>query len=278
MINLESKNIDEALKIINFHREKVIMMKNYILVNLNLNDCSSQIFEYLKQLELDLEKLGKIISISNYTTFNKCNSLSNYETDITNLSNFQNYKSLNSLQYSKNNSTCDNLISLYNNKNFGKIIYGKNSKMKNNSFYSLTYNNFNKENNSLMYNQSQSGSVMNSKRFPKEQKYNLNFKQLLSEIPDKRENIKDRIRNILSVISNDEAQLNCIKERFGNNIIFQLLNGDINTEYVNIIEKIISNNYRSNKSLIFSSKRYQIQNGAKSTTPTAKRHIKKYKH
>lgn len=114
---------------------------------------------------------------------------------------------------------------------------------------------------------------MNSKRMPKLLNQN-NFKKIISEIPKDKDNKINRINNILSLISSDEKKLNELKLTFGNNIEIQLMNGDINDEYLNQIENFLYNMNRSGP-IIPLSKRFQIHNRARSNSSSkAKKRIK----
>lgn len=109
-------------------------------------------------------------------------------------------------------------------------------------------------------------SIMNSKRIiPKNNYKNKSFKTKISEIPKGKDNKINRINNIISVILNDENKLNELKSIFGNNIDSQLLNGDINDDYLEKIEKFLCN-MSGCKSVIPFSKRFQIQSRAKSNS------------
>ena len=108
-------------------------------------------------------------------------------------------------------------------------------------------------------------AIMNSKRIPKYKYENTTFNRRICDIPREKNNKASRINNILSVISNDENKLNELKSIFGNNIQAQLINGDINFDYLDKIENILCH-MKTNKSIIPLSKRFQIQNRAKSNS------------
>ena len=115
---------------------------------------------------------------------------------------------------------------------------------------------------------------MNSKRMPKFLNQS-NFNRIISEIPKDKDNKVNRINNILSLLSNDEKKLNELKLTYGNNIEIQLINGDINDEYLNQIENFLYNMNRSGP-IIPLSKRFQIHNRARSNSSSkTKKRIKK---
>ena len=108
-------------------------------------------------------------------------------------------------------------------------------------------------------------SIINSKRINKCYIKNINFNKKISEIPKNKNNKKSRINNILGLISNNESKLNELKAIFGNNIELQLLDGDINDEYINKIENFLFN-IRDGKSAIPLSKRFQIHSRARTNS------------
>ena len=108
--------------------------------------------------------------------------------------------------------------------------------------------------------------IMNSKRLLQKNPYqNKSFNKRISEIPRVKNNKINRINNILSVVSGDENKYDMLKSIFGNNIQAQLLNGDINDDYLEKIENAIFY-MGDNKSIIPMSKRFQIQKRAKSNS------------
>ena len=78
-------------------------------------------------------------------------------------------------------------------------------------------------------------------------------------------NEDDRINNIYYLISSDQNNLNELKSAFGNNIESQLLKGELSDELLDKIENFLCN-LKSKKSIIPLSKRFQIQNRAKSNS------------
>ena len=78
-------------------------------------------------------------------------------------------------------------------------------------------------------------------------------------------NEDDRINNIYYMISSDQNNLNELKSAFGNNIESRLLNGELNDKLLDKIENFLCN-LKNKKSIIPLSKRFQIQNRAKSNS------------
>jgi hypothetical protein len=115
--------------------------------------------------------------------------------------------------------------------------------------------------------------IMNSKRMSKYLNPN-NFNKIISEIQKDKKDKKNRINNILGAISGNENKLFALKKEFGNNIEYQLLNGDINDIYLEKIENFLINMDRRGP-LVPLSKRYQIEHRARSNSAfRRKRNIK----
>jgi hypothetical protein len=115
--------------------------------------------------------------------------------------------------------------------------------------------------------------IMNSKRMSKYLNPN-NFNKIISEIQKDQKDKKNRINNILGAISGNENKLFALKKEFGNNIEYQLLNGDINDIYLDKIEKFLITMDRRGP-LVPLSKRYQIEHRARSNSAfRRKRNIK----
>jgi hypothetical protein len=117
--------------------------------------------------------------------------------------------------------------------------------------------------------------IMNSKRMSKYLNPNKNnFNKIISEIQKDKKDKKNRINNILGAISGNENKLFALKKEFGNNIEYQLLNGDINDIYLDKIEKFLITMDRRGP-LVPLSKRYQIEHRARSNSAfRRKRNIK----
>ena len=117
--------------------------------------------------------------------------------------------------------------------------------------------------------------IMNSKRMSKYLNPNKNnFNKIISEIQKDKKDKKNRINNILGAISGNENKLFALKKEFGNNIEYQLLNGDINELYLEKIENFLINMDRRGP-LVPLSKRYQIEHRARSNSAfRRKRNIK----
>ena len=224
---------------------------------------------------------------NNINNLNNINSITdqNMNKDITNLIDNINNINVNS---NNNNGIFDNKI---NNKNEKENLYNNMNNCTNNNIYTnnnipddVNFDNNKNINGDQMNNifeninpierknfssynipNSQS-SIMSSKRIiPKYHYQNQTFNSKISKIQKGKDNKMNRINNILSVILNDENKLNEIKSIFGNNIDSQLLNGDINDEYLEKIEKYLCY-MGSCKSVIPLSKRFQIQSRAKSNS------------
>ena len=115
--------------------------------------------------------------------------------------------------------------------------------------------------------------IMNSKRMSKYLNPN-NFNKIISEIQKDKKDKKNRINNILGAISGNENKLYALKKEFGNNIEYQLLNGDINDIYLDKIENFLITMDRRGP-LVPLSKRYQIEHRARSNSAfRRKRNIK----
>ena len=106
--------------------------------------------------------------------------------------------------------------------------------------------------------------IMNSKRMSKYLNPN-NFNKIISEIQKDKNDKKNRINNILGAISGNENKLYALKKEFGNNIEYQLLNGDINDVYLDKVENFLINMDRRGP-LSPLSKRYQIEHRARSNS------------
>ena len=107
---------------------------------------------------------------------------------------------------------------------------------------------------------------MNSKRLIPKYPYKIqSFNKRIADIPRVKDDKKNRINNILSIISSDDNKYEMLKSIFGNNIQAQLFNGDINDEYLEKIENVLFY-MGDNKSIIPMSKRFQIQKRAKSNS------------
>ena len=184
-----------------------------------------------------------------YDNNNNINNINNKNFNNKDIINYINPKediALN-LDFNKN---LDNKINSSNNS-VNYLIENKYPKEE------MNYNNFNKQNST--------SSVMKSKRIPKYRYKDKNFNLKLCYIPRKKNNKINRINNILFILSNDENKANELKSIFGNNIQAQLINGDINSDYLEKIENILCY-MKVNKSIIPTSKRFQIQNRAKSNS------------
>ena len=193
---------------------------------------------------LEKEEINKN-PINNYNKEKINKNINNYSNNNISLNNnlnnnFDNYNNMKSNNFDNyNNNNCNNLLC-----NINPI------ERKNYSSYNLSYT---------------PNIIMNSKRMiPKYNSQNKSFNKKLSEIRKENDDKISRINNILSVISNDENKLNELKSIFGNNIEAQLLNGDINYEYLDKIENYLF--MGRNRSIIPFSKRFQIQSRVKSNS------------
>lgn len=192
---------------------------------------------------LEKEEINKN-PINNYNKEKINKNMNNYSNNNISLNNnlnnnFDNYNNMKSNNFDNYNNNCNNLLC-----NINPI------ERKNYSSYNLSYT---------------PNIIMNSKRMiPKYNSQNKSFNKKLSEIRKENDDKISRINNILSVISNDENKLNELKSIFGNNIEAQLLNGDINYEYLDKIENYLF--MGRNRSIIPFSKRFQIQSRVKSNS------------
>jgi hypothetical protein len=174
------------------------------------------------------------------------------------------------LNYSENKigNNNSNIIDINNSNNSNGIMDKinrsnyHNNKMKtislnNNSDISLNYN---KENNFLL------GNLCHPIPRQNYSLYNISDNKTVNINNSNRMKSKsdvNRINNIITIITNDENKLNELKSIFGNNIKDKILNVDINKENLEQIENVLFNK-RKYKSIIPMSKRFQIQNRAKS--------------
>ena len=192
---------------------------------------------------LEKEEINKN-PINNYNKEKINKNMNNYSNNNISLNNnlnnnFDNYNNMKSNNFDNYNNNCNNLLC-----NINPI------ERKNYSSYNLSYT---------------PNIIMNSKRMiPKYNSQNKSFNKKLSEIRKENDDKISRINNILSVISNDENKLNELKSIFGNNIEAQLLNGDINYEYLDKIENYLF--MGRNRSIIPFSQRFQIQSRVKSNS------------
>lgn len=181
------------------------------------------------------------------------------------------------------NNDLNNNINNSANNIINKSIRNKLENNFNNNINNITFNNtFNKankdsnlNNNTNDYNKENDFLSNNIYPIPKQNysSYNIPIKQNRAmepkninpkpNLPNEKENKAKRINNILSVISNDDKKCNELKSIYGNNIEENLMKGNINNESLDKIEKILFN---KNKSIIPLSKRFQIQNRAKSNS------------
>ena len=242
---------------------------------------------------------GGLNNFRNYLKYNSCNITINDNDDNLNGQKRNNicipYGRLTYIRSNNGYNTNDNI----NNNKFNIINNNYNNNNSDNNINDKIYynldNNYNDMNNikdlnnnkdKLLERMSQpkknflsyefpkkENAIMNSRRMPKF--YNKNIKQRISEIPKEKDNKINRINNILSLISSKENEnlLNELKLIFGNNIESRLSSGDINNEYLDKIEDILS--YNINKPIIPLSKRFQMQNRARSNSDKkSKKNIK----
>ena len=196
-----------------------------------------------------------LINNINGNNNNPCFNSKEKDSNNNNLNQFGNQKDNNINIYKNGNISSNNSI----NNNFEM-----NSNKSNNIFEKI--NPIERKNYSSYKLSIPSNSIMNSKRIiPKYNYQNRIFKQNIFDVQREKDDKISRINNILSVISNDKKKLNEIKSIFGYNIEAQLLNGDINYNYLDKIENYLYIK-RRNESIIPLSKRFQIQSRAKSNS------------
>ena len=213
---------------------------------------------------------------------NDINNLNNIdENNINNLINSDRNSIINS-----ENNLCNNNNNINNNmnddiNNLIKPYYSNlddNINDENNTDLNVLNNNDNmdkivRKNYSSYDAPRRTNIIMNSKRMSKYLNPN-NFNKIISEIQKDQKDKKNRINNILGAISGNENKLFALKKEFGNNIEYQLLNGDINDIYLDKIEKFLITMDRRGP-LVPLSKRYQIEHRARSNSAfRRKRNIK----
>ena len=237
--------------------------------------------------------------LENHLSCDNCkNNICSYRNNNISMNNIIN----NDIPFNFNDEINNNINDRNNNNNTNNIILPYNNIDKNTKNNNILYNNLDNNINQVLltdinnnndinlnnnienilserknhssYSMPKKGSIiMNSKRMLKLLNQH-NFNKILSEIPKDKDRKINRINNILSLISNDETKLNELKLTFGNNIEIQLMNGDINDEYLNQIENFLYNMNRSGP-IIPLSKRFQIHNRARSNSSSkAKKRIK----
>lgn len=176
------------------------------------------------------------------------NNINNSVNDIINKNIRDKFK--NNFNSNINNITFNNTFNKTNkdlNLNNNTNDYNKENDFLSNNIYPIPKQNYSSYNIPIKQNREMEPKIMNPKPY----------------LPNENENKINRINNILSVISNDDKKYNELKSIYGNNIEEKLMNGNINNENLDKIEKILFN---KNKSIIPLSKRFQIQNRAKSNS------------
>ena len=239
---------------------------------LNCNNLADQLVQYLNSFDYDLKTLTTILEYfesiyqnlstnldeyvlkeSNQTIeiHNLNRELSKYQNDLYNLQkenqSLKNFDLSNYKQISKNDLN-------YNNYPTDTSIQ-RNIKVNNaQKTKKITEPKKNLSTPELIENSIKKSSVMKSKRI------NNSIKRMamFENSKDK----KDKIESIIQELNEDENKLNDLKKNFGNNIENQLLNGDINYDYLQQIEDYL-NSRRGHNSIVSASKRYLIQNQKK---------------
>ena len=234
MNNHDICSIEKALKIINSHKEKNILLKNYFLSNMNKNEIQSQILGYLDELEYDLSILTNLIE---HFQLSYCNIIQNTNSSSIKESNLIN--EINRLNFQLNNSN-EEIINLQHEINFLKSNeYGQasfNGKIrkssqenKNKNELNITYNEMNKYNNYSNFN---SGKIFNNDI--EQQKNGLDYKNYgrLTYIRTccKEKNIKNNNKNKNIYNNNIKNKFNEKNNKnfriiiFKNNILVRKLN------------------------------------------------------
>ena len=252
--DIESNNINKPKKIINQNKANKINNKKK-----NSNSINKSIYNINNNMNKD------IINILD-NNVNKNSNINNSNRNINNvIRNNINNNNSNINNYINNNNKLNN--NMYNNLNFrNNLNLNNNNNINENNYLFENINPIDSKNYSSNNIPNSNNSIMNSKRIIPKYHYEIkSFNKKISEIPKEKDNKINRINNIISVISSDENKLNELKAIFGNNIDSQLLNGDINDEYLDKIENTLYNMGR-NKSIIPLSKRFQIQYRAKSNS------------
>ena len=258
---LDYKNYGRLTYIRTSNEEKNI--KNNKILNKNKNKYNNNIKNKFN------EKINKNFNKSvnnsekNIIPYDMLNLYDNNNINNKNFNNYSIRNTINNKDIIKNiNPKEDIALNLDFNQNLNYKINSSNNSVNyliENKYpkEEMNYNNFNIQNST--------SAVMKSKRIPKYRYKDKNFSVKLSDIPREKNNKINRINNILFILSNDENKANELKSIFGNNIQAQLINGDINSDYLEKIENILCY-MKVNKSIIPTSKRFQIQNRAKSNS------------
>ena len=221
-----------------------------------------------------------------YSRNNDTNS-SNHNNPIINKISYFN-KIFNNSENNKIIQKNSNIIDINNRNNTNNIINKiNNNTYHNNKMKNISFNNNNNNNNDILssdYNNKNNYVSMHLFRPIPRQNYSLykisdnKTDNLNKSFRMKSKSDINRINDIISIITNDEKKLNELKSKFGNNIKDKLLKGDIDNENIEQIEKVLYN-MKKYKSIIPMSKRFQIQNRAKSNsskkTKSLRDHINK---
>jgi len=255
---------------------------NALYENKKVNDSNDNNLSKLNKTFTEVDNYRNYLNYANFTTsyldspwdqnyFCDCkkygkltyNRISNENHIKPNNSKILNYNYLcNDLT---SNSNIDNDINnkLYNNINKDDInldrkekFYPENDYLNKRTYYPL-YININKnenENEKVFENRNE---YINCKNISTPHSYYSNNSII--------KNDDDRINNIYYLISSDQNNLNELKSAFGNNIESKLLKGELSDELLDKIENFLCN-LKSKKSIIPLSKRFQIQNRAKSNS------------
>ena len=253
---------------------------NALYENKKVNDSNDNNLSKLNKTFTEVDNYRNYLNYANFTTsyldspwdqnyFFDCkkygkltyNRSSNENHIKPNNSKILNYNYLCNDLTSNNNIDNDINNKLYNNINKDDInldrkekFYPENDYLNKRKYYPL-YNNINKNENEKVYENR--NEYINCKNISTPHSYYSNNSII--------KNDDDRINNIYYLISSDQNNLNELKSAFGNNIESRLLKGELNDELLDKIENFLCN-LKSKKSIIPLSKRFQIQNRAKSNS------------
>ena len=251
-------------------------MKNWSIKECNYNKEIIRLNEALNKANNEINSLknnniNALYENKKVNDNNNDNNLSKLNKTFTEVDNYRNYLNYANFTTSYLDSPCAQKYCFdcnnnINNKFYNKInnddinldrkenIYPENDYLNKRIYYPL-YNNVNKNENENEKEYENRNKFINCKNISPPHSYYSNNSII--------KNDDDRINNIYYLISSDENNLNELKSAFGNNIDSQLLKGELSDELLDKIENFLCN-LKSKKSIIPLSKRFQIQNRAKS--------------
>ena len=274
-------------------------MKNWSIKECNFNNEIIRLNEALNKANNEINSLknnninalyeNKNINDNNDNNDNNYNKLNKTFTEVDNYRNYLNYANCSTsfLDSPWDQSHC------FDCKKYGKLTYSRSSNenhikannckilnynylcndlASNNNINNKLYNNINNDDIKMgyypLYNNVNNNGNENVKGNENRNEY-INYKNISPHSYYSNHSIikndDDRINNIYYLISSDENNLNELKSAFGDNIDSQLLKGELSDELLDKIENFLCN-LKSKNSIIPLSKRFQIQNRAKSNS------------